>query len=119
MDNDTINMVNRLSFENLLWVAFIIASAMDIYGDELTKKGLIYHDQVSQQKAHRTFLRAILVSVVIYIYFFMRNYNDYKKHKTKTYEIRLIGSTFLLLGALCLLYFQLNTTETTESASNV
>ena len=88
MDNETINTIKRLSFENWIWVAFIVASIMDIYGDECTKKGIIHHDKVEEQKGHRSFLRAITVSVVIYIYFFYRNYNDYKKHPTKTYEIR-------------------------------
>ena len=119
MNNDTVNTIKRLSFENLIWVFFIVASVMDIYGDELTKKSIIYHDKVSEQKAHRSFLRAISVSVVIYIYFLIRNYNDYKKYRTKNYEIRLMGSFFLLVGALCLLYFQINNKTTTDSASNV
>lgn len=38
MNNETEEMVKRLSFENLIWIAFIVISALDIYGDELLKK---------------------------------------------------------------------------------
>ena len=119
MNNDTINTVRRLSFENWIWGAFIVAAVMDIYGDEITKKGIIFHDKVFEQKGYQSFLRAIIVSIAIYSYFLYRNYNDYKKHPTKNYEVRLMGSLFLLLGALCLLYFQLNTKQIINSASNI
>lgn len=119
MNNDVDNMVKRLNFENLIWVAFIIISALDIYGDELLKKEVLYHDQKAKEKANKLFLGLSAFSILIYIYFFIRNYNDYKKYHNKSYEIRLIGSTLILAGTLCLLYFQLTTTNSTNSQSNV
>ena len=37
MNNDVEEMVKRLSFENLIWIGFIITSALNIYGDEMIK----------------------------------------------------------------------------------
>ena len=49
----------------------------------------------------------------------MRNYNDYQKKKTDSYQIRFIGSILILSGALCLTYFQMKNMDPTESPSNV
>lgn len=39
--NDSEQIVKRLSFENIIWIVFIIVSVIDIYGDELLKKVLL------------------------------------------------------------------------------
>lgn len=119
MNNNNEEMINRLSFENLIWVAFIIISILDIYGDELIKKNLRYHDQKALKRANRLFLGITIFTILIYIYFLARNYNDYKKYKNQNYEIRLLGSIFILLGSICLLYFQINNNQPTDSPSNI
>lgn len=117
--NEKKKMIKRLSFENLIWVSFIVISLLDIYGDELLKKNLKYNDKEASKKANKLFLGITLFSILIYVYFFIRNYNDYKKYKNKSYEVRLIGSTFFLLGTFCLLYFQATSSNEIDSPSNV
>ena len=48
--NNKEEMIKRLNFENLIWMAFIIVSALDIYGDELLKKNIMYNDKEAQKK---------------------------------------------------------------------
>ena len=117
--NEQESIVKRLNFENLIWVAFIIVAMTDIYGDEQLKKDIVKHEHQAREKANDAFLIAILVSILIYIYFLVRNYYDYKKYPTKSYEVRLLGSIFLLAGSVCLLYFQITTTTKTDSPSNI
>ncbi len=112
-------MVKRLSFENLIWIVFIVISALDIYGDELLKKSITKKDKEAQKRAQKLFLGISIVSILIYIYFFTRNYSDYKKYHNKSYEVRLVGSTLILIGAICLLYFQVTTRQEVDSPSNV
>ena len=119
MNNDVQNTVKRLSFENIVWFTFIIISALDIYGDELLKKELLYNDKVSGERANKVFFWVIIVSILIYGYFFLRNYNDYKKYKTESYQVRLTGSILILVGVICLLYFQITTKNKTDSPSNI
>lgn len=119
MNKEINEAVKRLSFENIIWLVFIGISALDIYGDELLKKNLLYHDKVAQKKATKLFITITLVTIPIYIYFLVRNYHDYQKYKTKNYEQRLIGSIFILIGTLYLLSFQLNTRSQSDSPSNV
>lgn len=119
MNNNVDELVKRLSFENLIWISFIIISFLDIYGDELIKKGVIYHDNKRLSKANNLFLKISYFSILIYIYFLCRNYHDYKKYHNKNYQIRLIGSFLILIGTFCLLYYQKNNTSPIDSASNV
>lgn len=118
-NNNNEEMIKRLSFENLIWVSFIIISILDIYGDELIKKDLRYNDKKSLEKANKLFLGITLFTILIYIYFLIRNYSDYEKYKNQNYEVRLIGSVLILAGSLCLLYFQINNTRPVDSPSNI
>lgn len=120
MNNKEIEQtINRLSFENLIWVVFIIISIFDIYGDELIKKSLINNDKNLDKRAKDIFLILILISILIYFYFLSRNYNDYKKNNNMAYEVRFIGSLLVFIGTLCFLYFQLSTRITTDSLSEI
>lgn len=118
--NEKEEMVKRLNFENLIWVIFIVISILDIYGDELIKKEILYNDKISGNKANKLFLGITSFSILIYIYFLIRNYSDCKKNNYEThYEVRLLGSIFVLVGTLCFLYFQIKNTEPNDSLSNV
>lgn len=119
MSNTNDEIINRLSFENLIWICFIIISVLDIYGDELIKRSLINSDKDCRRKANKIFLGITLFSILIYSYFLMRNYNDCKKYNNESYQVRLIGSIFIITGTICFLYFQLTTTYQDDSPSNV
>ena len=117
--NEQDELIKRLSFENFIWITFIIVSALDIYGDELIKKSVVNNDLKSKDKAENLFLFVALISILLYIYFFYRNYTDYKKYCTNDYKIRLIGSILVLIGTLFLLYFQINNISIDDLPSNV
>lgn len=117
--NDQEELIKRLSFENFIWLTFIIVSALDIYGDELIKRSVKNNAPNLKTKAENLFLFVALISILVYIYFFYRNYTDYKKYCNKEYEIRLFGSILVLVGTLCLLYFQIKTTTIDDLPSNV
>lgn len=119
MNQEIESTIKRLNFENFIWVVLIIASALDIYGDEQLKKSLLYNDHKAEERATNLFLGLAVVSFLVYIYFLFRNYSDYKKYKNKSYEVRFIGSILVLCGTICFLYFQLTTKNQKDSPSNV
>lgn len=118
MDNSE-QIVKRLSFENIIWVIFIIVSIIDIYGDELLKKSITNNNKELSYKADNLFLFVSLISILVYIYFLVRNYYDYKDNKSTIYEIRLIGSILVLAGTLLLFYFLLFNKKNYELPSNI
>lgn len=111
--------IKRLNFENFIWIIFIVLSILDIYGDELIKKYLIQNDKKADIEAKKIFFFILIVTILIYIYFIIRNYNDYKKHDSSEYFVRLFGSILVLSGSICFLYFQIKTGAVTESLSNI
>lgn len=117
-DEDIINEINRLNFEDFLWIIFIILALINIYGDYNDKEFLKTNKSEFKTKANQAFVITIFVSLLIYLYFFARNYKAYKKateQQKELYKIKLLGSGFLIAGAICLLYFQINQTSFTGS----
>lgn len=101
----------RLDFENLIWCTFIIISIMNIIGDNDEKAFLNSNDSSYKQEANEIFELTLSVTLLIYLYFGIRNYDALQKaddDKKKLYEIKFLGSTLLIAGVICLLYFQKN-----------
>lgn len=102
------NDYKRLNFENILWIIFIIGALINIKGNNLLKKYLITEDERYKIKSSDLFLFSICLTFLIYIYFFVRNYNQYlKTEKKELYLKKLLGSAFLIAAALLLIYFQI------------
>ena len=124
--------IKRLTFENYIWGVYIVIAICNIYGDELIKKSIKENDRVSNKKAMIIFKAILISSLIIYLYFLKRNYNDlkilkklYKDNDLKKnnydskYMIRLIGSILVFVGTICFLYFQDSISVETDSLSNV
>lgn len=112
--------IKKLNIENLIWVINIAISIFNIYGDELIKDSIRKKDMRKDLLAKKVFSIILIVTLIIYIYFFKRNYNDLEKHKTdKKYKVRLLGSVFAIASILCFLYFQLKSRTVSDSLSNV
>ncbi len=109
MNSNMINSLNRLKFEDFLLVLFIILSLLNIYGNQNEKEYLKTKNTTYKNNANNIFKFTILITIFIYSYFFIRNYHSYrmaKEHEKHTFIIKLLGSSFLIAGAVCLLYFQ-------------
>lgn len=118
--NEQTETINRLTFENYIWIIFIIIAIGNIVGDELIKKSITEHDKEKDSLAKNIFIISLIVTLLIYFYFLSRNHHDYQIHKGDTdYEIRFFGSIFTVVGVLCFLYFQIKTTTSSDSVSSI
>lgn len=111
MNYEDYKELQRLNFEDILWVIFIFLGAANIFGDYNDKEYIKTKDRVYQSRADKIFTLTIEVTLILYLYFFVRNYNAYKKASSESQElflIKLLGSAFLIAGAILLLYFQKN-----------
>lgn len=117
-NGDTYNEIKRLNFEDFIWTLFVILSITNILGDYNEKEFLKTNDSSFKQEANKIFEITLTVSLLIYIYFFVRNYYAYEKATPKErelYLIKLLGSSLLIAGVVCLLYFQKKQTSFTGS----
>lgn len=109
INSEVQNEINRLNLEDYVWVIFIIISLANIYGDKLEKDYLRTNNKKFEDNANVIFEIVLLVTFLIYIYFWVRNYKAFAKacaNEKRLYIIKLLGSSFLIAGVLCLLYFQ-------------
>lgn len=106
--------LNRLKFEDFICVVIIILSVININGDHNEIDYLITGNKTYKNKANHVFEFTLIVSFFIYLYFLARNYKAYKKtakENKKLYLIKTFGSSLLLAGIICLIYFQTNQTD--------
>ena len=111
--NNIENEIRRLNFEDILWGIFIILSILNIVSNNYQKKYVITEYQIYEDKANNISIFVLTILVFVYLYFFNRNYNMYnnKINFIKIYSIKLMRSFFFVIGALCLLYFQVNSDD--------
>ena len=101
----------RLRFEDYVWIVFIILCIGNIVGNENEIKYINLNDKFYKYNADKIFDTVLSITLIIYAYFLIRNYDAYKKvedSKKKLYLVKLFGSTFVLVGSICLIYFQKN-----------
>jgi hypothetical protein len=113
--NKDVENINELQFEKILAGFFIVISIMNIYGDNLQQTFIKTKDRQYEKKARDIFITALIISIFIYLYFIYRNNSDLKdamENNDNVFEsqVRLFGSILILIGALCILYFQLSAT---------
>lgn len=102
--------IERLNFEDFIWVIFIGLSILNIVSNKFQKMYVISLEQIYEDNANTISLFVLIALLFIYLYFFLRNYNMYmNKEEVMDYDlVKLIGSFLFIIGTLCLLYFQVN-----------
>lgn len=109
--DEIINEINRLNFEDFIWITFAVISLLNVFGDFNEKEFLKTNNEIFDEKSNLIFKFTLLVALFVYIYFFIRNHKAFIKASTREKElfsIKLLGSSLLIAGILCLIYFQFN-----------
>lgn len=107
--NNAENELKRLKFEDMLWIIFGILCFINIYGDKLQETDIYNNSKMLEKSANNIFTFTLIVTFFIYVYFFIRNYNNYENassDKKELYTIKVFGSIFLIVVVVCLIYFQ-------------
>ena len=116
-----INEIERLNFEDMLWIIFIILSIANIVGNNYQKRYVSSDIQEYEDCANNISIKVLSILIFIYLYFFFRNYNMYSNKDNPSLEdlIKVIGSFLFVLGTLCLLYFQVNSKDNFIGSSSI
>lgn len=107
--DEIINEIKRLDFENFLWILFAILATLNIIGDEKEEEYLLTNDINLQTRSDNIFKLTLVVTFFIYLYFLIRNWHFYEiadESQKQLYLVKLLGSSFLIAGIVCLIYFQ-------------
>lgn len=115
MNNESKNEYNRLTFENILAIVFIVLNFLNIKANQDVKNSIVTNKSVSKETMN-IFKLVITITVLSYIYYVIRNYHFYKNTSNtsnksdnpKIQYIRLIGSIFILIGGILLMYSVFN-----------
>lgn len=63
------NDIEKLNFENIIWIIFIVLAIPNIFGDNLLKDFIVTNDKSEESCANKIFLFVLVISLFIYIYF--------------------------------------------------
>lgn len=114
MNYKTKSEIDRLNFEDLLWIIFICLSILNIVANYYQKEYVISDYQYYEDKANNISIVVLSILVFVYLYFFTRNLNMYKNkynEVTNADFIKVVGSLLFVIGTICLLYFQINSDD--------
>lgn len=107
--NDFNKKILMLYFEDFLLVIFICLNILNMIGDKYERDFLRSNRNVYKIYANRIFDFTLFVTIIIYFYFLIRNYKSYRDisyDQKNLYRIKLFGSIFVIVGIICLFYFQ-------------
>lgn len=105
------NELEELNLEKIIWIIFIIPSAINIYGDNIQQLFLIENNIEYEKKTQYLFTFTITISIFLYLYFVYCNYNKFQesiRNHNSLPGIRLLGSIFIVIGVFFILYYQIN-----------
>ena len=114
MDYKTKSEIDRLNFEDILWIIFICLSIMNIVANYYQKEYVVFNYQYYEDKANNISIIVLSILLFVYLYFFLRNYNMYKNKGidvAKEDFIKVVGSFLFVIGTICLLYFQISSDD--------
>lgn len=103
--------INRLNFEDFLWFIFALLCFLNIKGDKADKEYIKTNNKKYLDESNNIFEFTLIITLLIYLYFFFRNFiflNRVSDSQKALYRIKLLGSSLLLAGVICLIYFQVN-----------
>lgn len=113
-DDKIIEQIKKLNIDDFICVIFIGLALLNIYGDSNDRNYLLTHDIHFKDTSNKIFTFTVFITLIVYIYYFNLNckvYDSLPEEKKQLYLIKLFGSIFLLVGGICLLYFQLRQTS--------
>lgn len=113
MNNNNSNEYNRLLFEDNISIVFIIVSLINIKANNIIEDAILTNDYGKYQKALTLYKINIIITILVYIYFIIRNVYFYNQaienNEDPTFEkIRVLGSVLILIGTLLLAYTLFN-----------
>lgn len=108
-NDEIVRELNRLSFEDYLWIFYGSIIIVNMFGNYYEKDFLKTGNREVGIKYNSIFEIVLILTFFIYIYLFARNYNNYQRADERekgVYLVRVFGAAFLIVGIVCFIYYQ-------------
>ena len=114
MNENIYEKLKEINWENFLFLLFATSALIDTLANEDIKRS--YMDGNGKENARKKFILASCLIIFVFAFFAYRNYNNLKKYSYNSYEYKLayyrfIGTIFIVIGELVILYYFINTEE--------
>ena len=126
MNNLLNREIERINVENFIWLIYFFLIGYNIYSNYLEKKYLIDKDQEARKKIRMINETVLFISLIIYIYFLLLNWNDLANLKTtdsnkrvKLTTISFIASVLFVISGCLTLYVACNISALDEEEREV
>ena len=110
------------TYQDITSIIFVIASVLNIIASDKEKEYIISNDKKDMNTAYNIYIIVLIILIILYLYFLKGNYKAYKNCSDinrDSYLIRLYGSIFFLIGALCFLYFRIDNKNKIQSSVEI
>ena len=107
--DEIVRNLDRLKFEDFLWIFYGSIIIANLFGNYYEKQFLKTQYNAYEIRYNTIFEVIFILTFFIYVYLFVRNYNSYQEaleEDRSIYLVRVFGSVFFITGILCFIYYQ-------------
>ena len=117
MDNKQ-ELLNELKIEDFIWVIYLLIIGLSFISNSYERDYIINNNNNSKKIYRILNIVIFSIAVLIYLYFFIDNYNDSKEikesdsqAKKKFIYLSFLGTILTLISGLIFLYIAINDKE--------
>ncbi len=96
-----------LEIENIVWIIYLIFVPFGILANNLEIKDLENNNDNNRKKYKTINIIIFIIAILIYIFFVRILYKRYKEKRSISSFLNLLGSFFILIGAISLLIVEI------------
>jgi len=111
MNFDVIRQLEGIKQEDFIWYIYFFIVFAALASNKYEKEYLATHDKSSKEKYHSINLVVLSLAFLIYIYFIIKNLDNYNNKKDSKSLLNLISSILFLVGGGILLLTELTDTD--------
>ena len=108
---DVARRIKQIDIENFIWIIYFGLIGLCLFANTFEKKYFTNQDLEAKEKYRELTIIIFVVAIIIYLYFFWDNYQDFKSNGTKLQELNLLGSALILISGFIFLYIALVDTD--------
>lgn len=114
MNQNINNQLNTIQLNRFVNYLVLLAALLNLYALNLREKNLL--NNIKSNKPKNIFMIVLLLGVISNLIIFNRNLKELKENNNnQLYRIRQLGNTLVLVALICVIYYESQTNDNTDS----